>query len=368
MQIKSTQQVVSKYSISVMPEKTIEAELRKIPLDKIKLDPKNVRFRHLFSTSSDEEMEAKIWKMSSTQRLYGEIKFAQGLVEKPLVQPVENHYVVREGNVRIVCLRKLKNEIIDEKENIPIEKIDPQLCIVLPKDVTETEIAIYLTRAHVGLRTPWATFNKAGQIYDLYTTHGLTYDTIAKSCGVGKATAMRMVTTYKALRDYLEKYPDDKRIDRFSYFYEFYKLESKMKKIGKPNWVNDNLHRFMEWLHNDQFDYGKQVRLIPQVMADPAASQVLLGGKEMSKAIEVLEAFDPTVGSILYKRLGKLSETLDKFSYEEMASAAEIESKLRFLKELRKKVDALIANIESIQRTKIERKKPAIRARPKKLR
>jgi hypothetical protein len=99
---------VSKYTINITPEKTIEAELMYVPLDKIKLDPKNVRFRHLFQELSDEEMEKTIWGEQFTRNWYTEIKYAQGLSEKPALQSLADHYVVREGNARIVCLRKLK--------------------------------------------------------------------------------------------------------------------------------------------------------------------------------------------------------------------------------------------------------------------
>lgn len=350
--IESKQRAISKYSINVMPGKTIEAELVSIPLDKIKLDTKNVRFRHLFKELSDEEMEKIIWKESATKEWYTQIKFAEGLSDRPIVQSVKDHYVVREGNARIVCLRRLKKAILEKEENIPLKKIDPQQCVVLPKVVTEKEIAIYLTRIHVGSKTPWAAFNKAGQIFDLYTIHNLTYDIIAKSCGVGKATAMRMVLTYKALLDYFDKYPDNKDIKLFSYFYEFYKLERKLKKEGMENWPKENVDLFMGWVHNEQIVYGKQVRVIPKIITDKEAYQVLLNGGTMENAIKVREVIDPTVGSILYKRLSKLMETLDGFSYEEMVSTAENPNKLRYLKELRKKIDVLIANIESIQKAK----------------
>jgi len=345
------QKPVSKYSISIMPGKTIEAELMFIPLNKIKLDPKNVRFRHLFEELSDEEMEEKIWAEQATKAWFSEIKFIQGLSEKPIVQPVKDYFVVREGNARIVCLRKLKKTMLEKKENIPLW-IDPQECVVLPKTVTETEIAIYLTRIHVGTKTPWAAFNKAGQVFDLKTVHGLTYDVIAKSCGIGKATAMRMVATYKALLDYFKKYPEKKDIGLYSYFYEFYKLEKKLEKVGMENWPKENLDQFMEWIHNGQIEYGKEVRLIPYIITDKEAYQVLRNGGTIENAIKVLETVDPTVGSILYKRLGKLMETLDGFSYEEMVSTAENPRKLRYLKELRKKIDDLITNIESIQKAK----------------
>jgi hypothetical protein len=343
---------VSKYTITITPERTIEGELMYIPLDKIKLDPKNVRFRHLFQELSDEEMEKTIWGEQFTRNWYTEIKYAQGLSDKPVVQSLADHYVVREGNARIACLRKLKKAILDKKENIPLVKIDPVLCIVLPKTVTETDIAIYLTRIHVGSKTPWATFNKAGQIYDLYIVHKLTYDVIAKSCSVGKATAMRMVTTYSSLREYFKKYPEKKNIGLFSYFYEFYRLEKKLGKIGKANWTKENLDQFMGWIHNKQIEYGKEVRLIPRILENDEAYQVLVNGGKMSKVIKILETVDPTVGSIMYKRLGKLMDTLDGFSYEEMVDTANSPSKLQYLKELRKKIDNIITNIESIQKAK----------------
>ena len=351
--VETLQKPTVKYSISIMPGKTVEAELMYIPLDKIKLDPNNVRFRHMFKNLSDEEKEEKIWEEPTTKAWYPEIRFSQGLSEKPIVQSVGGHYVVREGNARIVCLRKLKKAILEKKDKIPLEKIDPQECVVLPTTITETEIAIYLTRIHVGTKSPWAAFNKAGQIFDLYTVHNLTYDIIAKSCGVGKATAMKMIATYKLLSDYFKKYPDDSRIELYSYFYEFFKLESKLEKVGMEDWPKKNTQRFMEWVHNKQIEYGKEVRLIPHIIKDKVAYQVLLKGGKIHEAVKILETVDPTVGSILYKRLGKLMQTLDGFSYEEMVSTAENPRKLEYLRELRKKIDDLIANVESIQKAKV---------------
>jgi len=151
----------TKIQIQITKDKTILGELIHIPLSKLKLDPKNVRFKHLDRTLNDKEIEDWISNEGDTRSLLKEIRFSNGLSEKPYVQEISNgEFKVIEGNRRTVCVRKIKQEIESGKEKeITLSTIDPQQCIVLPKDVSDKEFSIFLARLHVSGKKEWAALN-----------------------------------------------------------------------------------------------------------------------------------------------------------------------------------------------------------------
>ena len=60
MTLETSQQnttVPTKIQLSITGDKTIEADLKTIPLSKLILDPANVRFKHIAEPMSDEQIE-----------------------------------------------------------------------------------------------------------------------------------------------------------------------------------------------------------------------------------------------------------------------------------------------------------------------
>jgi hypothetical protein len=334
---------VSKYQLSITPERKIEAELRLVPLAKLKLDPKNVRFKHFMRELSDKEMEDEIWNDPDTRNLYREIIYSQGLTHPPLV---DANYVVKEGNRRVVCLRKLKEEIEAKRCDIPLEKIDPVQCIVLPPDITEIDIAIYLTREHVTGKKEWAALDKASHIYDLYNVHRLSFDQIREAVSISKATAMTMETAYKKTLEYHAKYPDDKEwLGRYSYFYELYK-KKQLKEWAEKN---NNIDQFMAWIHDGKIERGEQVRELIRIFADHEAYQVLLD-EGIRSALEVLSNKDPSLTSASFRLFAKTLKEIRNFPRSELLDTVRNRAKLQMLKDLRSELDQLIKDIESAAR------------------
>jgi len=334
---------VSKYRLSITPERTIEADLVDIPLDKLKLDPLNIRFRHILRRLNDEEMIEWIWKEAETKKLYQQIKFSQGLQEQPIV---DSDFVVKEGNMRVVCLLKLRGEIQSgEISSIPIEKIDPVRCIVLPKKIEETEIAILLTRVHVARKTPWRALNQASQVYDLHTKHGYSFDKIADSCGMGKISAMRMVDAYERTLEYHDKNPDDQLwVSRFSYFYEL------LKRKQLKDWVTDpeNVEKFMQWISKGQIEKGMEVRDLPDIIAVPTAYKTLLNGGSIREALKIVANENPAVTSKSFKTIEKAIEELRTFPRNELIDTIKNPAKMQMLEKLHSELEAIIADIKSV--------------------
>jgi len=330
---------VTKYQLSVTPERKLEAELRFVPLEKLKLDPKNVRFKHFQKELSDQEMESKIWDDPDTRNLYREIVYSQGLQHAPLL---DVNYVVKEGNRRAVCLRKLKEDIENGKIQIPLVKIDPVQCIVLPPDATDIDIAIYLTREHVTGKKEWAALDKASHVYDLYNLHRLSFDQIRESVSMSKTTAMTMESAYKRTLEYHTKYPDDADwLGRYSYFYELY----KKKKLKEWKEKNGNIDQFMEWIHDGKLDRGEQVRELPRIIDDTDAYTAFLQG-DVHKSFDVLSSKDPTLTSASFKVFDRALKEIRDFPRNELLDTARNKSKLQMLKNLRSELDQLIKDIE----------------------
>jgi len=334
---------VSKYRLSITPERAIEADLMDIPLDNLKLDPENVRFRHIMRTLSEQEMIEWIWKETETKKLYQQVKFSQGLQEQPIV---DSGFVVKEGNMRVVCLLKLRDEIQNgEITNIPIEKIDPVRCIVLPKKMDDTEISILLTRVHVAGKTPWRALNQAAQVYDLHNKHGYSFDKIADSCGMGKVTAMRMVDAYEQTLAYHEKHSDDQLwVSRFSYFYELLKRKQLKDWVADP----DNVEKFMEWVSAGQIEKGAEVRDLPDIIAVPSAYEKLLDGGRIGDALKVVAQENPAITSKSFKIIEKATEELKTFPRNELIDTIKNPAKMRMLEELHSELESIIADIKSV--------------------
>jgi len=339
---------VAKFRLSISPERAIEADLMAIPLAMIKLDPQNVRFRHMEKILSDNEMADHIWGELDTRELYNAIKWSRGLSEPPVV---DASYVVREGNRRIVCLRKLKEDIDSGKlTEFPLNQIDPVRCIVLPKDTRESDIAIYLARAHVMGKKEWRKLNQAAHIYDLCNVHRFSQDDVKDAVGMSKRDIVRTLKAYEMTLKYHDKYSDDDEwLGHFSYFYEAHKKErDKETGLNLREWTENNEDLFMEWIRNDQIKRGMEVRALPRIINEPEANKVLLDGGTVEDAIRVLSDKDPTAGSVTFTLLNKTIKVIQTFPRNELLDTLRNKAKLQLLEKLQSEIEDLIKDVKKV--------------------
>jgi len=201
----------TKIQINIRKGKTVLADLVQIPLSQLKLDPHNVRFRHIEEPMTAEQIADYIWNENDTRSLLREIKFSEGLSESLIVKKIsDSEYLVIEGNRRTVCLNRLAEEIGSRKEkDIPMEKIDPVQCVVLPPDVDEASTALYLARQHVSGKKEWRAMNQAAHVYDLIRKHDYDWLDVAHAISMGKNTINLNVKAFQTTLDYHKKYPED---------------------------------------------------------------------------------------------------------------------------------------------------------------
>ncbi|KKN59204.1 hypothetical protein LCGC14_0544310 [marine sediment metagenome] len=227
----------------------IRMTIEKIPLHKLKLDPNNVRFRHIKEKLHDDEMEDLVWSENDTKKLYQSILASGGLSEKPFVS-LKN--VVYEGNRRVVCLRKIiKNIKEGELKDVNSSRFNTVECEMPIDDIAPLEIDILKARWHVSGKKEWSALNRAGHVYDLYHNRGLSYEEIQAYVQMNKNQVFVHHRAYQLTVEYMEAYPDDADIKRFSYFAEVY-CHRTVK-----NWIEEderNKELFFEWIHDKKFD------------------------------------------------------------------------------------------------------------------
>ncbi len=330
--------------------KKFDCDILEIPLSSLKLDPNNARFKHLEKVLSDKQIDEKISEEPETKSLIREIKVSRGLSEQPFVKKIgEAEYLVIEGNRRTTCLRKIASEIKNGKEKeFPIERIDPQPCIVLDEDMTPGDIAIHLTRLHASGKRDWPAMNKGLFVYELIEIHGKSYEEVSKECTMGKTTITQNVKAYRKTLAYHEKYPNDEGwLNRFSHFLELYKKRALKDWIEDP----DNVEEFMKWIHKNQISMAIKVRKLDKIiLEDKEAYQSLKDGKNIDHALEIFQKNDSIkqTQESTSSQVKNFQILIKGFPRDKMKDLAKNESQLAELQETYEEFGQLLKEIRAL--------------------
>src|SRR6266581_364885 len=342
-----------KVEIAVGGRKT-EGSLERISLEQLRLDPTNVRFKHREKELPEGEIERHIWEEEDAKTLFRQIKTSGGLMEPPVVlRTSDSQFLVKEGNRRVVCLRKLSKEAHDgklAKEGYKYSKdhFDTVQCIVLPGDLSQKDLDSLIGTRHVSGPKEWATLNRAWHIYEMYNRDSMDFDEIRQVLGFGKGTVIRMVKAFQKTIEYGKTHPEDKQwFRKFTYFDEL------LKKPQLRDWIEQDslrVNTFFDWIANGKFSDVRDIRRLPQILEDPDASKVFYssdGG--ISKAKAILAQKDPTISSQTVATVKKTIGALRSIPRNEFVQTARDESRLKLLNELREEIDALLADITKLK-------------------
>ncbi len=339
-----------KLQLYISENKTIDADILSIPLSNLKLDPNNVRFKHIPETMTDKQMDDKIWKETDTKSTLREIKYSQGLSEKPFVKKIsDSEYLVIEGNRRTVCLRRLAEQIASRKvDNIPLEKINSVQCVVMPNDVDDSAIALFLARIHVSGKKDWPAMNKGAHVYDLINKYEYDWDEVAKAISVGKNTISQNVKAYDTTLEYHRKFPNDEMwLQRFSHFLELYKRRNLKDWSENPH----NLEKFMGWVNKGQIPMAIQVRKLEKIILENNdAYNAIQNGATVSESEEILKESEKRKSNSenTDSQVKNLYGFVQNFPRNKMTEFAKNEDKLKNLETFHKEVGRLIKEIKAI--------------------
>jgi len=317
------------------------AKFVQIPLSKLKIDPRNVRLRHLGEIANEEELQEALWKEPQVDEWYRLIREEGGITE-PLA--IDSDCIVREGNERLICLRRLSRETHDGViPGFPKDQFDMVPCQKIPPTLPEREIAIWLARTHVKGKHPWKALNKALAIYELSTVHRFSYEEIRKRLGISKKTVQADISAYDATLQYHEEYPDDNSwYYKYSYYHEIFRNEQLR------NWIKQdkNSNLFADWVHSGKIPRGESVRKLRELIDNPRLFTEFQN-TTVTKAKEILNSFE-TGGSKSLKILVRATEALRDFPVSELRTIASDPIRWRIVDELYHELENFLKSAQSL--------------------
>lgn len=333
-----------KLDLDILMERSVT---KSMPLAEIKLDPENVRLMHLRKNLSQDEIEKYFWEDKSmkkaTQELFAQIKAAKGLYQDPIVT---SDGIVKEGNRRIVCLRKLqKMAHAGELQGIPKTQFDNVKCTVLPQNATDREISLLLAAIHVRGKKAWDSFNKAEMLAHLNKELGISYDTLAKELGMSKAVLIRLIKAHSVTEQYGEKYPGANWFDAYAIF------ESLLQRRSLAVWRDSeaNMNRFFSWVHDKKIINHKQIRDLDKILGDRTAMRIF-EEQSFDKAIDHLNSYDPTINDSNFRKISHTIKTLRGFDRKDITLIITDPARMKMLENLRAEINSLLVDIKILKK------------------
>src|SRR5712692_10047316 len=296
----------STLQLSIVPEREIQIRQVYKNVDDLHFDIKNPRLRHLGKIETEEDVDKLLWKEPSTRTLFREIEYTQGL-STPLV--IDREGVVREGNRRLVCLKKLAAKIARGDSDVPMFKINRVPCYVLPRETQENDIALYLALEHVTGKKEWRPVNQAAHVYDLHNVYDLSFSRISEIIGRSQSNIRAMEKAYSATLGYHELFPEDNTwMGKYSYFFEAYRHRQTTEWLG----IEGNLRRLAGWIHSGKVSKGAEIRNLQLIIGDMTSNdpkELTRDQKKSDKRLISLNTYTQEILSNLLtlRKQGRLS-------------------------------------------------------------
>jgi hypothetical protein len=324
--------------LDVTQGRKIPAKLVSVPIRQLRLSPTNPRIRHKLPSSEESEIEEWLWREEGTRTLYNEIRYSGGLSEKPII---DSNLFVIEGNRRIVCLRRLDDQVKNgELPNYPENTFEKVQSLMLPTDVHPKDVDLLVARVHVSGKSEWSPLNQAEQIFDMMSKHSMQANEVASALSISPQRISVMSEAFRATLEYGSRFPDEegKWIHKFSYFYELF------RRRQLRDWAREgkNLAQFMELVSGEKpkLWLGSQVRDLGVIIADKKAFGLLLSGG-FERAFEVAKARQSKIDRHA-KTLEEASEALLELTREPLKLVKD-PSTAKVLAEIKERVDYILS-------------------------
>lgn len=316
-----------------------------LPLDVVKLDPRNPRIANVaratnFGNSEEQQrgLTELLWNDPDVRALYQSVRQNKGLIERIIVRA---DGTVAEGNCRTVVYNKLALAYPDDStwQRIPAR--------VLPAEISERQLAVLLGELHVGGKNKWSAFEKAGHIYELFETHGLTQDEIAKLLKTSKTAVNHSTRAFSAMKDrYLPKFGGVGAVHRFTHFLELYKQPDLREWVMAEDRA---LSEFVDWVGSGRLPKAADVReLVDIVKSPPALAAFRQSGFDGARS--VLELDQPELASELFKQMVEMTNALEAARLPDIQRVRKdnVGSAKRIVRNLRDSLDRFIDMCDGI--------------------
>jgi hypothetical protein len=324
--------------LEVTQGRKIPAKLVSVPIRQLRLSPTNPRIRHKLPTSEESEIEEWLWREEGTRALYNEIRYSGGLSEKPII---DSNLFVIEGNRRIVCLRRLDDQVKNgELPEYPENTFEKVQSLMLPAEVHPKDVDLLVARVHVSGKSEWSTLNQAEQIFDMMSKHNMQANEVANALSISPQRISVMSEAFRATLEYGSRFPDEegKWIHKFSYFYELF----RRRQLRDWALEGKNLAQFMELVSGEKpkLWLGSQVRDLGVIINDQKAFGILLSGG-FERAFEVAKARQSKIDRHA-KILEEASEALLELTREPLRLSKD-PGKAKVLADIKERVDYILS-------------------------
>jgi hypothetical protein len=268
------------------------------------LDPANPRIQYLIGQKAglvpENELDALIWDKDAVKALSQSILQNGGVYESLIIQRVNGKFRVREGNCRTVACRHLQEQYPNDTRFLTVP------AMVFDVELTEEDLAVLLADMHVASKIRWDAYEQAKHVSDLFNIYGKTYDWLSNHLRLSNSKIKELLWAYQATSDYLNLFPGQSNIRKFSFFHEV------MKKKELREQFQNNLQfkqRFHRWLEDGRITDSKQIRTLPTILATPTALKAL-DDKGVDEAVKLLMQADPSLESDLFAAVKDATEKL----------------------------------------------------------
>jgi len=343
----------SHLTMTCVEERLYEDE-KLVSLKDLRLDPKNVRFRHITKAMKEKEMEEWLYAEEDVRVLIKQL-LRDGRVQQPIYvkEDEDGHYIVKEGNRRTVALRKISLDIIQGKIK-GFEKGHFDVVPVMILRGSDHDINVFLGQIHVSGPKEWKAVNKASAIYTLMEQFGDTLESVAEELGMTKGKVQTYYKAFQATEKYGKRYPSDKNyVPKFSYFAELY--QSKVLR----NWMEEDptrLDYFIDLVgQNKLLVTYRGVRNLAKIVAAPnptkTKAMAALDAEDgnVEKALAVLSE-DPNLSKGVWSNINKVLKSLKQASYQEFVLAIHDSTKQQLLNEVIDAASSMKENIRELQK------------------
>jgi hypothetical protein len=280
---------------------------------------------------SEVELDDLIWEKDQVKYLAESIFQNGGVYEDIVVQRKGDQYLVREGNCRKVACAHLMDRYPE----------DPRFAYmpgrVFDGELTEEDLAVLLADMHVASKIRWDAYEQAKHVHDLLQIYGKTYDWLSNHLRLSKSKVRELVSAYRATRNFLEKHPNPDNIRKFAFFHELMKKSSLRERFEFDPAFKDN---FFRWVAEERINDNKQVRNLPEILANAEAARVL-DTKGFEAAMDVLRREDPSLQSDLFRAVKNSTENLREAPMSDIQDLASNPQKLIMLRNLYRALEDL---------------------------
>lgn len=294
----------------VIEGKRVPVTYREIPIESVRLDPRNPRINYQRPTrdrapAKPDDLRDFVLGLSGVDKLFTGIRDNGGLIDPIIVHGTR----VAEGNCRAAIFMKLHALMQKDPRwaKIPVE--------VLPQETTEREIAILQGMYHVNGKIQWRAYLQAAHLHDMKVRLKMGAEAIAKALSLQLRVVDRLLKAYEAMTAHVPQAKKGKGLDAFSYFEELFKIR-KLEEFRKSP---ANVKVFAALIKEKKIPLGQNVRDLPALLERPKAFEKLKT-EGYKAAMAELGTADPARVYPVYKQIRATRELLEGLEAQQLVA------------------------------------------------